>query len=452
MNTPWFFLSYVSIRPEHDLQVKKFFTDLVGAVRDHAQVKANEFPDEDIGFCALQIPPGTDWTAVLPQRLSSCRVLVCLYSKAYFKSKQCGREFEIFRNRLNEHYGYKGTQLPPLIIPVPWVVSKNFDERFLPTALKPIQYKYSGFEDARNAKGIYYFLKISAKHKTNYDEYVENLAEIITNGAYLDPCLRVFENPIDFENTVNAFADYSDKPTSRDSPLPDPQPESAQSDFSGEAISPTKIKLRWKSDAFSNVTIERRLESQSKFKSIPRVNIDANEHVDSVLRPATTYVYKLCAADKSNGHLHYDTATVKTLPLPFFWYIVVIAGLLVLASLALRFRCSIPGFCHESVPIVPKAQPLIETREWEDHFDRNPAAGANVWLRSGEWTYPTDKWTTVKGRDKSDKDRALIVEGTTPGLTTKIYDNFTATFTVSYLSGGKAGWFLRAEEGAPGRL
>jgi hypothetical protein len=130
---------------------------------------------------------------------------------------------------------------------------------------------------------------------------------------------------------------------------------------------------------------------------------------------------------------------------------IVAAVLVIMASLAFSFRCKFPGICKNEVATstpLPAAQPVIEKTPWEDHFDRNPTAGPHTWLKSGEWTYPTDKWTTTFGKGNKINDRALVVEGVTPGLTERLFDDFTATFTVSYLSGNKAGWFLRAEEGA----
>jgi hypothetical protein len=425
MNTPWFFLSYASISDEYDDQVRVFFSDLVKAVRVSGQLKKNEYSDEDVGFLAVQMPAGTDWSAELCNKLNSCCVLVCLYSTAYFKSEHCGREFQIFRSRLDEYIRARGIPPQAQIIPVLWFVPKDFDERLLPTALKRIQYKLSGFDETTNQRGIYYYLSIHGNKGSNYHEYVNDLADRITSAAGLNPPLSPLANDFDFQTAENAFASG------------DRQTKPAQIDFFAEAISPTKIKLRWKSDAASKMKIERRLESKGEFRSVPEVNVGATEYVDSRLRPSTTYVYKISAAD--NGYISNATGTATTRPIPVHWYIIGAAVLVIMASLGFAFRCKIPGICN----------PPIETVRWEEHFDRNPTAGPNVWLKSGEWTYPIDKWFTTNGLlGNSDNDKALVVEGTTPGLTTKVFDDFTATFTVAYLFGDKAGWFLRAEEEA----
>ena len=453
MNTPWFFLSYASISDEYDDQVRVFFSDLVKAVRVSGQLKKNEYSDEDVGFLAVQMPAGTDWPAELCNKLNSCCVLVCLYSAAYFKSEHCGREFQIFRSRLDEYIRARGIPPQAQIIPVLWFVPKDFDERLLPTALKRIQYKLSGFDEATNQRGIYYYLSIHGNKGSNYHEYVNDLADRITSAAGLDPPLSPLANDFDFGTAENAFADYSTASTKSDEALEhsgDLQTKPAQIDFFAEAISPTKIKLRWKSDAASKMKIERRQGSKGEFRSVPEVNVGATEYVDSRLRPSTTYVYKISAAD--NGYISNATGTATTRPIPVHWYIIGGAALVIMASLAFAFRCKFPGICKNEVATstpLPAAQPVIETQPWPDNFDRDPTAGSNVWLKSGEWTYAKDKWDTTKGsQGNPENNRALVVQGTKPGLTTKIFDDFKATFTISYLSGDKAGWFLRAEEEA----
>ena len=435
MNTPWFFLSYASISEEYDQQVEVFFSDLLNAVRASAQLKKNKVPDEDIGFMAFQIPDGAEWPAELWNKLNSCRVLVCLYSDAYFKSEHCGREFEIFRNRLNDYIRSRGVPPYPPIMPVRWFVPEGFNERSLPTALKSIQCKLSGFDEATNHRGIYYYLAIHANQGPNYHEYVTKLAERITRAAGLHPPLPVLRKVESyFQTAENAFADYLAASTEPDDGLED----TSDFDFSAEAISPTKIKLRWKSGAASKMKIERRLESKGEFRSVPEVNVGAAEYVDSRLRPSTTYVYRISAAD--NGHISTATGTATTRPIPVHWYIIVGVVVVIIASLAFSFRCVLnPRFCEKP------AIPLPISEGFTDRFERK-ADGDTGWLKEGNWDYPRNYWSTVPGRDGDPVDRALLVKGVTPGFTKDAFDNFEASFRISHLEGKTVGWFLRAQK------
>jgi hypothetical protein len=441
MSTPWFFLSYATVSPKQDRQVEEFFADLVEAMRATAPLKANECPDEDIGFCAPQISQGTNWGAELCQKLNSCRVLVCLYSEAYLQSKQCGREFTIFQNRLNEYPRAKGVRPPDLIIPVIW--RKNFDERKLPAALKSIQYKNSGSEDTTNQEGVYYYLEIQNNKGPKYYTYVDKLAKTITEAGRLKPPLPCLTNAIDFETTESAFEAYTKASPKQDEVIErsgELQTKPTQIDFSAKAISLTKIKLQWKTDESVNVTIERRMEAKGEFRSIAEVDIGTTEYVDSGLRPFTTYVYQISASDNGNRQIRSKQATVTTRSIPVHWYITVASAFVIMATLAFSFRCALsPRFCEKS------AIPLPISEGFTDRFERK-ADGAPGWLKEANWDYPANYWSTVPGRDGDPVDRALLVRGVTPGFTKDAFDNFEASFRISHLEGKTVGWFLRAQK------
>jgi hypothetical protein len=247
MSTPWFFLSYASISQSHDRLVKQFFLDLADAVRVAAGLKEGDVPEEEIGFCAEQLSAGKRWPPELCRKLSSCRVLVCLYSSAYFKSLPCGQEFEIFRNRLNDYIRDNGVEPPDLIIPVIWV--KNFDEKLLPKALKEIHYEDPGFEEEANQNGIYHDLAIHGNKSPKYLEYVHKLAGIIKDAASLEPALPPLTNAFEFKRTVNAFAGYPGAPTQADEVLEDAsesQTKLAQIDFSAtQTVTTRPIPVHW---------------------------------------------------------------------------------------------------------------------------------------------------------------------------------------------------------------
>jgi TIR domain-containing protein len=131
MSEPWYFLSYARLDLVNDpfKCIKKFYEDLDKEVR---RVKVI---DEGVAgfFDGLSLQQGSDWPVALVEALSSCRVLICMYSPAFFDSEYCGREWQIFNSR----FPAEGPR-PPLILPV--LLSPPEELATIPPALKNIQY------------------------------------------------------------------------------------------------------------------------------------------------------------------------------------------------------------------------------------------------------------------------------------------------------------------------
>src|SRR6476661_6364046 len=114
MREYWFFLSYArtdNIGPYH----KRFHKDLSNEIRRRAALNSST-PIQQIGFFdETGIEVGDKWPDSLASALQSTRTLICLYSRSYFASPYCGKEFEVFRQRVA---GVPGAL--PLIMPVLW--------------------------------------------------------------------------------------------------------------------------------------------------------------------------------------------------------------------------------------------------------------------------------------------------------------------------------------------
>src|SRR5205809_4693945 len=96
MNDYWFFLSYA--RVDFPSQVAKFYADLALEIGSLAALHGKS--SKEIGFLDQNgIDLGRDWSETVRAALQTSRVLVCLYSHAYFKSLYCGKEFEVFLER-----------------------------------------------------------------------------------------------------------------------------------------------------------------------------------------------------------------------------------------------------------------------------------------------------------------------------------------------------------------
>ena len=106
------FLFYISYaRADLDESLERFFADLAREVRALTGAAPSVAP----GFVDLDIAAGTDWQQQLEQALHVSRVLVPIYSPAYFVSENAGREFQAFLGRVVDASEQTG------ILPVIWV-------------------------------------------------------------------------------------------------------------------------------------------------------------------------------------------------------------------------------------------------------------------------------------------------------------------------------------------
>lgn len=119
---------------------------------------------------------GDDWPTELTRALATCRVFVPLYSRRYFTSERCGKEWYYFTSRALNHAA-RVTGPVEAIIPAVWV---PVDTRQLPAAARSIQLNYDS--DAYEAYGFYGIIKLS-RYKDAYDEAVYALARRIVRVA-----------------------------------------------------------------------------------------------------------------------------------------------------------------------------------------------------------------------------------------------------------------------------
>lgn len=133
------------------------------------------------GFMDRELQPGDDWPMSLVQALATCRVFVPLYSRRYFTSPDCGREWFYFTQRALNHAA-RVTDPVDAIIPAVWV---PVDPRELPPAAQPIQLDYQDSEPYESL-GLYGIIKLT-RYKQDYEEAVFNLARRIVAVAERSP-------------------------------------------------------------------------------------------------------------------------------------------------------------------------------------------------------------------------------------------------------------------------
>lgn len=177
-----FFLSYT--RANNDVFLKKFFADLSDVVRE----LRGDPTGREVGFFDQQdLELGEDWDASLVEALQTSKVIVPVFSPAYFKSEYCGRELALFRQRCVAAVA-TGQPLPPLIKPVIWVAPR---EGNIPAALGAGQYTLGDPQGLQNTKGLKHILKRLGDLQTKYNDLVEDLAQQIVRAGDSHPIARL---------------------------------------------------------------------------------------------------------------------------------------------------------------------------------------------------------------------------------------------------------------------
>lgn len=207
---PYFFLSYAHTPRQEgypgdpDIWVVNLFQDLCS----HIMQLTNLPPGARPGFMDRELRTASDWPAPFAQALATCRVFVPLYSRRYFDSEQCGKEWFAFSRRALNHAARAGPS--EAIIPALWV---PVAPALLPEPAKSIRFDHSQLGDRYSTHGFYGIIKLT-RYRGEYEEAVYELARRIVHVAQttrIEP-----EQPADSKSLESAFgsADQS-KPGER---------------------------------------------------------------------------------------------------------------------------------------------------------------------------------------------------------------------------------------------
>ena len=185
-----FFLSYSHTprvfedSPDPDHFVREFFRDLcheLVALDPRWNRPGRSGSPGPPGFMDDAIPNGGTWRRHLAAELASCRVFVPLYSRRYFTSKECGREWAVFRERQMAHVAQTGTP-SDAVLPVLWQPPQPED---MPTVAQAVQWAQSGLPDSYIERGLFELIRLDRDR--GYLQVVIRLAqrldEIARSGA-----------------------------------------------------------------------------------------------------------------------------------------------------------------------------------------------------------------------------------------------------------------------------
>ena len=155
---------------------------------------------------------GSEWSPELMAALKSCRVFVPLYSRRYFESSNCGREWFAFARREVLHRA-EGGEAVDAIVPALW---HRMDRGAIPEVAQTFQYNHVDLGTRYSDEGFYGIMKLR-NYRADYQRAVHQLAKrIIEIGdqsvAHADDDVREFDRK-DFESLRSAFGPTSARRT-----------------------------------------------------------------------------------------------------------------------------------------------------------------------------------------------------------------------------------------------
>jgi hypothetical protein len=170
-------------------------------------------PPEVAGFMDRENRLGTEWSPELTNALATCRVFVPLYSRRYFESDNCGKEWFAFARREVNHRA-RGRQVATAIVPALWT---RLDRDRIPEVARSLQYAHADLGERYCAEGFYGIMKLH-NYRTAYYRAVHRLAErIIAIGdesvSYADDGVVHEMERENFESLQSAFGPKSARRT-----------------------------------------------------------------------------------------------------------------------------------------------------------------------------------------------------------------------------------------------
>jgi FxsC-like protein len=211
---PYFFLSYARTpkrdpadRDNPDRWVRKLYRDLCDAI-----LQMTDASPAEAGFMDTENKLGSEWSPELMNAIKNCRVFVPLYSRRYFESDNCGREWFAFARREVTHRA-RGGERVDAIVPALWT---RLDRDKIPAVAQTFQYAHPDLGERYGADGFYGIMKLR-NYRVDYQRAVHRLAErIIEIGdnsvPHADHEVQRMERK-DFESLQSAFGPASARRT-----------------------------------------------------------------------------------------------------------------------------------------------------------------------------------------------------------------------------------------------
>jgi FxsC-like protein len=203
---PFFFLSYAhshrqdALDPDDpDQMTGRLFKDLSDHISDVTGRLASS-----VGFMDRELQAGNEWPWRLSRNLATCRVFVPMYSRRYFQSEHCGKEWAAFRDRARNGSAHASGHVEA-ILPALW---RPISYEALPEAASEIHFNPGELGQIYAEYGFHGIMKL-ARFSDEYQWVVFHLAERILQVAEQAP------DPgpaMDYGALVSAFGAAPDMP------------------------------------------------------------------------------------------------------------------------------------------------------------------------------------------------------------------------------------------------
>jgi FxsC-like protein len=212
---PYFFLSYARTpkrdpaeRDDPDRWVYKLYKDLCAEI-----LQMTDARPEEAGFMDRENKIGSEWSPELIANLTRCRVFVPLYSRRYFESDNCGREWFAFARREITRRA-RGGPVVDAIVPALWT---RLDRERLPNVAQAVQFDHNVLGERYCLEGFYGIMKLQ-NYRADYQRAVHRLAERIIaigdeSAAFADDPVARHMTPVDFDSLPSAFGPASARRT-----------------------------------------------------------------------------------------------------------------------------------------------------------------------------------------------------------------------------------------------
>jgi FxsC-like protein len=181
----WIFLSCSELERK-DVHCRAFFDDLAAVLAVKLNLPVPEFRYLDEGNAQDSLV----WSPWSLRAVRRCRVLVCLYSKAFFASPYCGRVWGSFVQRLKTYQADLGQPTPaPLIFPLVWAPPDDCSGIVLPRVARELEPQQNALQAFYHEKGLRFLVEHRNRNdaKADYGRFLEELSTRLVAAATTDP-------------------------------------------------------------------------------------------------------------------------------------------------------------------------------------------------------------------------------------------------------------------------
>jgi FxsC-like protein len=168
-----FFFSYTS--RNRDAFLDKFVEDLV-ALLSH---RTGRYEDDLVFIDRKQLEPGADWTEGIREALGTCQVFFSLESPGYFQRENCGKEWAVFRKRLEDYARATRQAVPPLHVRIHWFPLQESQIKNIPQPVQRVQDTRRALGGLYETKGLAHLVRLQPEKE--YPEALTQLVELAIN-------------------------------------------------------------------------------------------------------------------------------------------------------------------------------------------------------------------------------------------------------------------------------